>query len=448
MENIEEQEDVEIKPKLNIIDPSANLEKKEKKFLINVNKLLNQLETPIIGYLFTLEIQNFQNPLQINVWENNNIQFIEILLNLLEFLTYEYKIKPNNLLNKKLLFCINSIGKFINKFELLQNSQVLDGNLENTEFYPIIQSNSKSFGCFWFHYFFTFEENFSCFIESPLHPVFIFNGCLIYIYSLLQAEIPVVVYHGIKLLEKLIEFIEDNSLYLEYETISSSNIYILIFQELFNNMSKHPQKEQRQDLYGCFRMFLNIFSESTQFHILSLLISKCPFISMKGELIHQLKENIHRIWKLGNHSPSWKLIFSAPYLNNQLQRIQNLPTKPIEQIDHVMNYLNLIRFLLILDSKNIQPHLLSVNFRNKCNTKYLSVQIEHATGILNEHYKALDSPAHAKKFHKALDTMAKDQVGLSSLSSSDFSEGTMRLVTELQLVIDLTKRVQELIKIV
>ena len=434
--NGDQEEDVE--RKMNIIDPSARLQEEEQKFAQKSRELIENTSAPIISFCVSL----LPWGVECEPWnEEDNVQnLMGCMLDLLELLCYLENNEGNSPgFSVQINFLVRVVAKFYTSSELLGFSQV-DGNLEEAEFPTFIHRNSRALGCLWllllrYHH-----------VECVYSMEYILRGCSVHILSLLQAELPVVVSHGMKLLNLILSTLPDNSLHIQNELCTESHVYILIFQELVNSMSKHPQRNERQKLYETFCTFLHCFSESSQFYVLSVLIRHCPYVSIKGELIHQLKENVHRIWKAPESSPAKKLVFQSPLLLQQITFLQNKPSEPTGKLDQVINYLNLIRFLYLVDNEKKELPIWNPYFKRQLLENYLHPQMKHAKESLQQHYLSLDSPAHAQQSLKSLDSIASNEMGLPSLSQEEFSVGTMRSVMDLELVADLSSRVIELLQ--
>lgn len=207
-------------------------------------------------------------------------------------------------------------------------------------------------------------------------------------------------------------------------------------------MTWHPDREIRRKLYECLLNILNRFSEATQFYILSILIEKCPFESIKGELIHQLKECIRKLWN-NIESPSSILIFKGTALHQQLSYLQNNPSSLGNSSDSILNYLNLIRFLFLMDKKEDRLNLKYIKMNIVSN--YLSIQIQHAKEELEKQYHTMDSSEQSKVSTKQMNQISSMQ-GLPPISQEQFSSGTIRYITNLQLILDLSERVLDIIK--
>jgi len=104
--------------------------------------------------------------------------------------------------------------------------------------------------------------------------------------------------------------------------------------------------------------FLNILPESIRFKCLGYLLERCPYMAIRGLIIHFIKQQIVKYWPSSSSSSS-SIYFASPKVLDLFPFFINFTDPAIgakenlmEKLDVIMNALNLYRFLLLRD-KNL-----------------------------------------------------------------------------------------------
>ena len=417
---------------LQITDPSRQALQKEKAMIKEAKQCLSSLRTPLL--LMGMSLQDDKT------LDNPTIP-LEIAFSLLEWSSYASL--GDDSCSEEQMFFVNWIVSLVPLDQLLRSSFVPEGeDMGTMEFSDYICEQSRGVGWMWYLVFCVPALDGWC--PSLYSGRYLLRSVTMHIVSLLRVGVPQVSVVALTLLSTLMEHIEKGTLHLTEDQCNKHELYILLCQELINTMSKHPEEIVRRNTYQTLRAFLLLFSESTQFRLLSLLIETCPYKSTAAELIQQQKNTIHRIVVQPVGSCSQQLILSSRSLYQQLHELQNDPTQFIQNVECTLSYLNLIRFLVVLDRTRGLTPVSRPLWREHLLEQYLHPQLKHAQIFLDDQRHVLASSDRAEQSLQSMQQFAGTT--MPTLSREEHSAGILHAITDTQMIMDLTERVIELLE--
>ncbi|KAL6069518.1 VWFA domain-containing protein, variant 2 [Balamuthia mandrillaris] len=134
----------------------------------------------------------------------------------------------------------------------------------------------------------------------------------------------------------------------------SMKTFVLFAQNLIMFMTNCGKLERRQEAFLHLNTFLSLFEEEERYRLLGDLLRTCPYPSIKGLLIHRLKQETIRAWpKDEEHQQQRKKVspFSSPKLLDLFPFFMHFSGESnlLQDFDVWMNALNYYRFLLLRD---------------------------------------------------------------------------------------------------
>ena len=233
------------------------------------------------------------------------------------------------------------------------------------------------------------------------------------------------------------------------KSLSNQPEYDLI-QNLINFMVKIENNEQRMDIYKTLNQFFCLFSTSSRFLFLSTLIKYSPYTSLNSHFIQTFKEELRKFrdqTKINNLSDNNSLhnIHNRLIASGKLMDIliyMKIPTKSLQShIDTLISYLNLIRYLLILEKRESILDIWNGDTIKQLRNKILN---PYRTNLEMKKFQSenlMDSSRQQKVQLKSMNAM-----GMGQMDETQLKETTLKHLNDSLLCLDITNRVIEIIE--
>ena len=233
---------------------------------------------------------------------------------------------------------------------------------------------------------------------------------------------------GLKLLERVTGAEEMFGIHCNWET------YAELCHSLTQVMVYSEDEIARKSAVNIFKRLFSFFSPPLLHYLYKYLLWRVSHSGITGFLITILKEHIHQSLT-STVSVEHQLYFSGPSLHTLLKRIIHITTNNANQLpnelDSILSTINLIRYLLLRDSK----------LTNVTHVWYLIPKIRNYSAKLG------NLATEAIVFlHKDLEISAKRNTShVMNSSELRMDESTQLTITKLSLIIDVNDRLCEII---
>jgi len=192
---------------------------------------------------------------------------------------------------------------------------------------------------------------------------------------------------GLDLLNCLIQKTTQKS--IKKEDIKDSPFFDLI-QKVVGFMTICPIGSLRTDYFEALKKYIGLFEDRTRFELFRDIIVSCPYSSLTGLIIYQLKQDVENSWNDRN----------SPFMSSELLDIfltKNPSSDILSNIDIILNILSFYRFLLIKDKGTNYTGIWSPSSISSIKGAFLGPLLTLVDELLNQH---LDDSTKKKEKNK------------------------------------------------